>query len=626
MNHQDASTKESIRIFVSTHKLVNCPGGSILQPVQVGAATSRERFPRMLHDDQGASISALNPMYCELTTQYWAWKNIEADYYGFCHYRRYFDFSSRHHPQNDYGEILANQIDQATIREYGLDDTSIRNQVCGWDVITSPVNDVRSFGGYHSMAEHYASNPHLRLADLRLMYDILCKAHPDYRIDALRFLDGTKGAFCNMFIMKKTVFREYCEWLFPLLDKFVQAWDHSIADEEHTRTPGHLAERLLNVFLLHQQRNRKDLKVKQLQCVHFKHPEAEIPLEPIHDNHQVVPIVLAADKGYIPMLAATVISILVHASEKYRYDIIVMQRNIGKPDQQTLKDMCMDYPQCTLRFVNIGAAVSGYSLSTNNYFISIETYYRFLIQDLLPFYDKVIYLDSDLVVNEDMGNLYDTDLGNCALGAVKDMDFLGNLGYPDGKRLEYARNVLHMTDPHSYFQAGVLLMNLSILRSIHTTEEWLRLASNPEFMYNDQDILNMECQGKVKFLNQSWNVLHDCADRVDSVFAYAPAAEYHRYIEARTHPRIIHYAGFEKPWVNPWCDMSAQYWRYAKSTPFAHQELALMVGMHPPKANYHTRILSENSPLRKYLDKLIPAGSRRRETAKVVARTLFRHK
>lgn len=87
--------KQDIRIFVTAHKNVDRFGSAIMQPVQVGP--KNERFPWAFHDDEGENIANLNPRYCELTTQYWAWKNINADYYGFCHYRRYFDFSETAH-------------------------------------------------------------------------------------------------------------------------------------------------------------------------------------------------------------------------------------------------------------------------------------------------------------------------------------------------------------------------------------------------------------------------------------------------------------------------------------------------------------------------------------------------
>ena len=60
----------------------------------------------MLHDDEGENISDKNPMYCELTAQYWAWKNLDADYYGFCHYRRYFNFSDTVYEEDPWGNVL----------------------------------------------------------------------------------------------------------------------------------------------------------------------------------------------------------------------------------------------------------------------------------------------------------------------------------------------------------------------------------------------------------------------------------------------------------------------------------------------------------------------------------------
>ena len=73
----------NIKIFVSAHKQATFPEGDSIIPVQVGAANAATRFTNTLHDDEGENISMKNPRYCELTTQYWAWKNEDADYYGF---------------------------------------------------------------------------------------------------------------------------------------------------------------------------------------------------------------------------------------------------------------------------------------------------------------------------------------------------------------------------------------------------------------------------------------------------------------------------------------------------------------------------------------------------------------
>lgn len=75
-------SQPDIKIFVACHKPSYVADNVYLYPIQVGAALAKTRLD-MLHDDEGENISGKNKSYCELTAQYWAWKNIEADYYGF---------------------------------------------------------------------------------------------------------------------------------------------------------------------------------------------------------------------------------------------------------------------------------------------------------------------------------------------------------------------------------------------------------------------------------------------------------------------------------------------------------------------------------------------------------------
>ena len=79
-----------IKLFVCCHQAgQRVPAHPLLHPVQVGAALAQDHFPGFAHDDAGENISQKNRSYCELTAHYWAWKNVEADCYGFSHYRRY---------------------------------------------------------------------------------------------------------------------------------------------------------------------------------------------------------------------------------------------------------------------------------------------------------------------------------------------------------------------------------------------------------------------------------------------------------------------------------------------------------------------------------------------------------
>ena len=619
--------KQNIRIFVTAHKNVDRFDSDIMQPVQVGP--KNERFPWAFHDDEGENIADLNPRYCELTTQYWAWKNINADYYGFCHYRRYFDFSETVHEENAFGEIMDDYIDAKAAKEYGLDDNNIAHVVKQYDVITTPFGDLDEIiNKYGSPRALWEAAPLLHDDDLKRCYQILCAMYPDYRKDAQDFFNGNKACFCNMFIMKKEIFFDYCKWMFPILEEFDRNTDYSTYSKEALRTPGHLSERLLNIYLMHHKRIGSNWKFKELQCVHFTNPEPAEELKPLDVfDKPIVPVVFAADDNYVSQLTTTVYSAMKNADPSYFYDVVVLQRNIAWDKQERLRDFFKQFPNMSLRFTNVERELSGHDLSTNNAHISIETYYRFLIQKLLPFYDKVLYLDSDIVINGDIAKLYNTDLQGKLLGAIRDIDFLANLNVKHGKRMGYAKNVLKMKNPYDYFQAGVLVLNTKAMRERYTIRQWLTYASNPAFIYNDQDVLNAHCEGEVLYLPWEWNVVHDCGGRVGNLFVQAPNDIYDAYMRSRNNPQIIHYAGFQKPWTDPDCDFASIYWRYARETPFYERLLKRVVKATAPKAPVIVtpakppRAVGEDSPIRKIIDPIMPIGSRRRELLKSIGRT-----
>lgn len=622
-----AFNEQRIRIFISTHKRVDVPPASMLQPVQVGPGLRTDRMSDTFHDDEGENISDKNPRYCELTTQYWAWKNQDADYYGFCHYRRYFDFSAQYHTENPYGEIMDDYIDDEAVQKYGLDNDSIRNCINGYDIITTRFQDLKTTIDNHgNPIDLYKAATDLHIEDLRTVYKLICEMHPDYAEDARTFFKGNHSCFCNMFIMRKQLFFEYSEWLFPILREFDRRTNMSTYSQEGLRTPGHLAERLLNIWLIHKKRVSQGLHFKELQCVHFEHPERKEACKPLELSgmKKIIPVVFASDDNYVPMLTTTLYSTMLNSSKDYYYDCIVLERDISWAHQMRMRQFLSSFPNMTIRFVNVDREIAGYQLTTSNAHISIETYYRFIIQKILPFYDKVLYLDSDLIVCGDIAELYQTAIGDNLLGAVHDIDYQGNLNNKDGKRLRYSRTVLGMRHPYDYFQAGVLVLNTAGMRKFHSLSEWLKLVSNPTYIYNDQDVLNAECQGRIVYLDWAWNVMHDCDNRVSRIFSHAPADNYAAYLESRKSPNIIHYAGFVKPWTDASCDLADIYWSYARDTPFYEELLQATRRLDKVSSArvIHERAVSENNVLRNLIDPIAPIGSARRETLKSVTRLI----
>ena len=239
------------------------------------------------------------------------------------------------------------------------------------------------------------------------------------------------------------------------------------------------------------------------------------------------------------------------------------------------------FSQVNVNFVDVTPWVDEYNPKNEGIVdhISVETFYRFLILEIMADYDRVLYLDSDMVINADVSPLFEFDFEDNLVAAVIDADYLANVNLKDdmtsrpkrSSRLEYSTEVLHLEDPYSYFQAGLIVFNVTALRKKTSTAELMEMASSPKYIYMDQDILNEVCHGKILFLDMRWNVMMDHSlglGRANLIKRFAPLEIKEQYFDSRKNPFIIHYAGPEKPWKEPSCDYALEFWEEAKKTPY----------------------------------------------------------
>ena len=238
-----------IKVYISCHKDCYLPKSSFFYPIQVGAKKASVRFTDMLHDDIEDNISEKNPMYCELTAQYWAWKNDDADYYGFFHYRRYMNFSDKILEHNPFEDAEINYLDDSALEFLNLDDENVHRKVEQYDIIATTQVDLHKLvPPVKSNYEQYAITPYQYEEDLIVMLDIIKERYPEYYETATSYFKSNLGYFCNMFIMKRELFHDYSEWLFDILFEHERRRDYSNYDIAGYRVSGYLGERLFGIW------------------------------------------------------------------------------------------------------------------------------------------------------------------------------------------------------------------------------------------------------------------------------------------------------------------------------------------------------------------------------------------
>ena len=185
-----------------------------------------------------------------------------------------------------------------------------------------------------------------------------------------------------------------------------------------------------------------------------------------------------------------------------------------------------------------------------------STYLRFLLSDVLPEVDRCLYLDGDNMVLDDLSLLWREIDSARPVCAVRD-HFLAT----EGTHMQSLGLV-------SYFNSGVMGLNLSAWRSGGYTDACLRLASaaDPRRIYQDQDVLNLVFAGQIGPLDPRWNIPTNLAGVYAHDAAFLSKQEWRRL---RAHPGIAHFTGPGKPWhARMSHSLSWRYWELAAQSPW----------------------------------------------------------
>lgn len=206
----------------------------------------------------------------------------------------------------------------------------------------------------------------------------------------------------------------------------------------------------------------------------------------------LTPLVIAFTPNYFVPAATTLKSLLGVSSNSDRYEVIcLVSEEIPQRQKDKLGRLAGD--RIRFRYVNLAGRLQGVYVDPR---YSEAASFRLLLPEILPEYDKVLYIDCDVIIRNSLAELYrNTELDDNLLAAVYEA--------PIEKQGE--RWAAIGCDPHRYFNSGFLMMNLRQMRIEGTSRKLIDGLKADYLEFPDQDILNQVCQGRVLPLKPIYN-------------------------------------------------------------------------------------------------------------------------
>ena len=253
-------------------------------------------------------------------------------------------------------------------------------------------------------------------------------------------------------------------------------------------------------------------------------------------------IVFCVSNNYVTHLGAAMASVLQN-NPNTDFSFHILSADLTEESKKQIWKLKTRFPRFDVEYLVPPAALfQGLKLTIPH--ISIETYFRYVIADLLPDLDKVLYLDADLIVAGDLTPLWQTPLSEEAYLAA---------GVPDLwiEKLNY-KSTLGFQKKDVYVNAGVLLFNLKKMREQSVSKQFFEMQEQwkDRICFQDQDIINLTLLGKIKV--------------IDSIYNFT-SYHYKKEKSKRSKAVIFHFTGFKKPWIKQYShQLKKVYQKYEK--------------------------------------------------------------
>lgn len=271
-------------------------------------------------------------------------------------------------------------------------------------------------------------------------------------------------------------------------------------------------------------------------------------------NRNIVPIAFCFDPTMELAAGVCITSLMENASPTTFYDIYILHSDTYLFKDSKINELLNVYKNCKITYRSVG------SIFENAFEIrgiSLATYYRLLIPEIIPEYDKIIYSDVDVIFRNDLSEIYKkTDLTHSYVAGVTDASYFSP------KHQDYIKSLNLSCEEYIY--AGNLIFNSALIRQNGIVEFFIEEVNKKNYIYQDMDVLNIVCKGHIKRMPPIFCLSAEVAKYAANSMVQ-PLYTLDELIEAQLEG-IIHYTG-PKPWREQ-CINFDIWWEYYRKSIF----------------------------------------------------------
>ena len=267
-------------------------------------------------------------------------------------------------------------------------------------------------------------------------------------------------------------------------------------------------------------------------------------------------IFLCTDNNYVLPAYIALYSLLSNYKGNTEIDVfLLITDSVDERNLSLIKSLEKGFPLLSITIIKVCNSFSDVHINTP--WITTATMFRLLIPQIARKHNisKCIYLDSDIVVEGDISELYETDLQNYCIGGVKERA----ISVDSNTEL---RDLLAVSDLQDYINAGVLLFNIKEIEKNDLSSKLESAGHRTDYSHNDQDVINATFHDRIKILPVRFNAINFY------VYDHLPEtiSEYGKLniLEANKNPLIIHFDGDCKPWTARGTILSGKWRKYVR--------------------------------------------------------------